>query len=232
MRAIWQERAAAAAAVGAAAAMGPCALFFGCRNAAADWLFRDEVVGAGSALETGALTLCEVAFSRPRAPAGVGGAVAGDPSDRLDGALSTVLVIEGGFSDDGGLLSGVGSGPVAHELAIASGRHDPPGRAKVLLASAATAAAAEATAAGASPGGGRYVQHRIADEAVAQTLASWILDHGAHIFVSGSARRMPADVAAALSSALVTGGGLDAEAADKYITAMDRSRRLIVEAWS
>jgi NADPH-ferrihemoprotein reductase len=56
-----QERAAAAA---AGAALGPALLFFGCRRAEADYIYREELEAAVAPGGGGALTALHVAFSR------------------------------------------------------------------------------------------------------------------------------------------------------------------------
>jgi cytochrome P450 / NADPH-cytochrome P450 reductase len=64
------------------------------------------------------------------------------------------------------------------------------------------------------------------------TLFRWIADHGAHVLVSGSAKRMPADVVQAVTEILQTHGGATAVEAAAYVTAMERTKRLVIEAWS
>jgi sulfite reductase alpha subunit-like flavoprotein len=55
------------------------------------------------------------------------------------------------------------------------------------------------------------------------------------VFISGSAKRMPSDVTAAIrrvaAAAGVPGWGSDAEAA-RSLAALERTKRLVVEAWS
>ena len=219
---MWQERAAAAA-TASSAPLAPCALFFGCRNATEDWLFRDEMlgVGASAAVLDSALTHVEVAFSRPRGAPPSSSAAEAD----ADAALDALLHGSGG----GG--GGVPAAAAAAGLAAVSTRGALPGSSE--QRTRATFAAAAASAAGTAPaGGGCYVQYLIAEAALARTLASWILERGAFVFISGSARRMPSDVIAALRDALVEHGGLDAPAAQTYVAAMERSRRLVFEAWS
>jgi sulfite reductase alpha subunit-like flavoprotein len=57
-------------------------------------------------------------------------------------------------------------------------------------------------------------------------------EEGAWVFVSGSAEKMPAGVAAALQDVAVQHGGLTAEAAEKFVRQLELSGRYHVEAWS
>jgi sulfite reductase alpha subunit-like flavoprotein len=50
--------------------------------------------------------------------------------------------------------------------------------------------------------------------------------------VSGSAEKMPADVAAALAAAASEAGGLGAEAAAAWVRRLEAEGRYHVEAWS
>jgi sulfite reductase alpha subunit-like flavoprotein len=91
-----------------------------------------------------------------------------------------------------------------------------------------------------------YVQGKIGRFAL--QVAEMLLLVNASIFISGSAKRMPCDVVDAFKDCLrayikdlqskgvhqIPGAGLDVDAfdADKYMAAMERSRRLIIEAWS
>ena len=63
-------------------------------------------------------------------------------------------------------------------------------------------------------------------------LFKWISEEGAHILISGSAKRMPQDVVQALREVLQTHGGATVAEATAYLSAMERSRRLVIEAWS
>ena len=63
-------------------------------------------------------------------------------------------------------------------------------------------------------------------------LFHWIAEQGAHILISGSAKRMPQDVVQAFNEVLQTHGGATAAEATAYLSAMERSKRLIIEAWA
>ncbi len=52
------------------------------------------------------------------------------------------------------------------------------------------------------------------------------------MYVSGSAQKMPADVAAAFESVARLHGGLDEEAARQIVRQMELKGRYHVEAWS
>jgi sulfite reductase alpha subunit-like flavoprotein len=52
------------------------------------------------------------------------------------------------------------------------------------------------------------------------------------VFISGSAKRMPSDVIAALRGLLQTHGSMSPEEAARYVGTMERGRRLVTEAWS
>ena len=52
------------------------------------------------------------------------------------------------------------------------------------------------------------------------------------MLISGSAKRMPQDVVQAFVEILQTHGGATEEEAKAYISAMERARRLVIEAWS
>jgi sulfite reductase alpha subunit-like flavoprotein len=53
-----------------------------------------------------------------------------------------------------------------------------------------------------------------------------------YLYVSGSAKSMPADVRETMVQAFGTHGGLSREEAVKEIRKMERERRYIVDAWS
>ena len=55
---------------------------------------------------------------------------------------------------------------------------------------------------------------------------------GAHVFISGSAKRMPADVKAALKAVITTYGRKTEEEADAMISMMEKKGKYVVEAWS
>lgn len=60
----------------------------------------------------------------------------------------------------------------------------------------------------------------------------FIARQGASVYISGSAQKMPADVASALEAVAVQHGGLGAEAAAKWVRQLETSGRYFVEAWS
>ncbi|CBJ28353.1 conserved unknown protein [Ectocarpus siliculosus] len=76
-----------------------------------------------------------------------------------------------------------------------------------------------------------YVQHRIREQA--SLIAGLVVDHGANILVSGSAKQMPRDVREAFRDVLAEHEKVGGEAgADSLLKAMDRQGRYCVEAWS
>ena len=76
-----------------------------------------------------------------------------------------------------------------------------------------------------------YVQHRIR-ESGAQIWKLLQDEGGAHIFVSGSASKMPTDVTNALIDVIQKEGGMDVGAATKYIGRLEKAGRFCIEAWS
>jgi sulfite reductase (NADPH) flavoprotein alpha-component len=77
-----------------------------------------------------------------------------------------------------------------------------------------------------------YVQARIAAPEHGPAIARAILQQGAVVFISGSAKRMPSDVIAALRGVLQAHGSMSSEESARYAGAMERGRRLVTEAWS
>ena len=67
-----------------------------------------------------------------------------------------------------------------------------------------------------------YVQHRLREHG--RALFDW-LQGGAHLYVCGDASRMARDVHAALRDVVATHGGLDADAADDYLNALQAQGR-------
>lgn len=63
-------------------------------------------------------------------------------------------------------------------------------------------------------------------------LFSWVAERGAHVIICGSAKRMPQDVIQSLREVLQTRGSATEAEAAAYVSAMERSKRLVVEAWS
>jgi sulfite reductase (NADPH) flavoprotein alpha-component len=67
-----------------------------------------------------------------------------------------------------------------------------------------------------------YVQHRLREHG--RALFDW-LEGGAHLYVCGDASRMARDVHAALREVVATHGGLDGDAADDYLNALQAQGR-------
>ena len=74
-----------------------------------------------------------------------------------------------------------------------------------------------------------YVTHRLRENAD----AVWDLlsRQGAEVFVSGSAQKMPSDVALALEDVAVAAGGLSKDGARSFIRQMELKGKYHVEAW-
>lgn len=236
MRALWQERAAAircfralggsadaasAGGAGSPTAVAPCRLFYGCRNAQSDWLFGRE---AGlEALPSGALTAYDAAFSRP---------TAGPDGTCLQARCEPAATFaEPSAGDAQATLRSAGSlsVPLASATWVCWSTDSPLAAASTPqpLPSAATASAVAARVLPVT-----YVQHRIAAPEHAAAVADAIVKEGAVVFISGSAKRMPTDVAAALKELLAEHGGLTSADAAAVVSGMERSRRLVTEAWS
>lgn len=75
-----------------------------------------------------------------------------------------------------------------------------------------------------------YVTHRIREHGAA--LWRLIAEGGAAIYVSGSAQKMPSDVAAAFAAVFQEHGGMDAATAQKFLRQLEIGKRYNVEAWS
>ena len=74
-----------------------------------------------------------------------------------------------------------------------------------------------------------YVTHRLREHA--EAVWDLISREGAHVYVSGSAQKMPSDVFAALEDVAERAGGLDRAAAQQYMRRMELHGRYHVEAW-
>lgn len=75
-----------------------------------------------------------------------------------------------------------------------------------------------------------YVQQRIREHgALVWRLLS---QQGAAVYVSGSAQKMPAGVAAAFEDVAAQHGGLSKEEAGRYVRQLELTGRYRVEAWS
>jgi len=324
MRALWQERQllqlqqrGGLAAEGGTRATGSgssqpdaaplhaCTLFFGCRNAAQDWLYGPEIV-AGP-LASGALVAYDAAFSRPAVAAaaatatvvGLAGAglvlsstvlaaagtgstlvtVASPPASGDDGtteaaagaadsgatgptdasalapsACSTHLLLlhtpPAGWVQAGGTMLADGAAAASAARAVRAAVSPllsvpdvaptrtttdaaaVPAAAAVSAVPAAPAPPVPAAGAATAPPPVTYVQARIAAPGHGPAIARAILQQGAVVFISGSAKRMPSDVIAALRGLLQAHGGMSPEEAARYVGAMERGRRLVTEAWS
>ncbi|KAK9823590.1 hypothetical protein WJX72_004073 [[Myrmecia] bisecta] len=74
-----------------------------------------------------------------------------------------------------------------------------------------------------------YVQHRIRENGA---LIWQLLQQGGMVYVSGSAAKMPQDVARALADVVCEHGRLPQQDAAEYVRKLELSRRYFVEAWS
>ena len=122
-----------------------------------------------------------------------------------------------------------GSGAAAETAAAAAGAAAGAAAAVAAGAAAAVAAAAAAAPAPAAPAK-EYVTHRI--RARGADVWRLLAARGGRAFVCGSAEKMPADVAAAVEAAAVEHGGLEREAAAKFVRQLEAAGRWCVEAWS
>jgi hypothetical protein len=75
-----------------------------------------------------------------------------------------------------------------------------------------------------------YVTHRLRQHA--PLVWDLLSARGAWVYVSGSAEKMPADVAAALADVACQAGGMSAEEGAAYIRQLELKGRYHVEAWS
>jgi len=107
------------------------------------------------------------------------------------------------------------------------------------LAGSAGAAAASGAAGGeqgaaataAAGGGGKvYVTHRLREHA--ELVWDLLARRSAVVYVSGSAQKMPGDVAAALADVAARQGAMGREAGAKWVRQLELAGRSRVEAWS
>lgn len=77
-----------------------------------------------------------------------------------------------------------------------------------------------------------YVQHLIRSPALRTAVGELIVHRGAHVYVAGSANKMPQDVQEAIESAVGSVMGGDMESARKWVRAMQQRRKYVCEAWS
>lgn len=74
-----------------------------------------------------------------------------------------------------------------------------------------------------------YVQHKLLEHSD----QIWqLLQQGAHIYLSGNAKRMPEDVMKALIEIMMKSGGHSEEEATKALKALTKTRRFQQECWS
>ncbi|PNH06259.1 NADPH-dependent diflavin oxidoreductase ATR3 [Tetrabaena socialis] len=196
---------------GAAAAAGvaPCYLFFGCRGRTDDFYYRaqwEEYARAGVLHPRHGLI---TAFSR-------------------EDAQQQAQQAQQAQEQEGGQEQGQAAG-AADALPVpasaAAGAAATAGAALDGVVSAAAGGGGAPTA-----GGGRvYVTHRIREQG---ELLWELLSGGAVVYVSGSAQKMPAGVAAAFADVVARYGGMDKEAAVQYVRQLELKGRYHVEAWS
>jgi sulfite reductase alpha subunit-like flavoprotein len=74
-----------------------------------------------------------------------------------------------------------------------------------------------------------YVQTRLAQN---KDAVCALLVGGTYVYLSGSAKRMPADVREALRDILRASGKMSVEEAEKVLKALERSKRYVVESWA
>ena len=74
-----------------------------------------------------------------------------------------------------------------------------------------------------------YVQQMLREH----SQAVWdIMQRGAHIYVSGSANKMPQQVGSALEDVIMEHAGVSRENAQQTLKGMDAAGQYVVEAWS
>jgi len=211
MRALIQQHAAATRSADSGATPLPSLhLLFGCRSAGGDALYRDEFV----TLATG-----ERATPLSALPTAMEVVATGCGAVHV---LSTYGVAVSREGDSLLLRDGV-------EAVLPSPSGPSP--------SGAPIAADTSPSAGTSSSRRLYVQDllpHVAD-AVAAAVADPTSPGGGWVFISGSAKRMPSDVTAAIKRVAMAAGlpGWSSEAeATRSVAALERSKRLVVEAWS
>lgn len=194
----------------------PCYLFFGCRRKEKDWLYGAESTHAVKAGSLHADACCEVRISD---------VVASRTSARSStAAASATFVVD---------VARVGDDAV--DVAAVATAHS--------VAAAMTAPGLQfydAAFSRDSPDGQKvYVQHRLA--AHASLIARLLLEQQGRVLIAGSAEKMPTEVVDVLKQILRAHGpriapalGFDGDpkAVDRYIAAMERDKRLVIEAWS
>jgi NADPH-ferrihemoprotein reductase len=75
-----------------------------------------------------------------------------------------------------------------------------------------------------------YVQLRLYENR--QKVAEWLMRSDTHLFIAGSAKRMPNDVAEVLCSILSEIRGFTEQEAQKRLRRLSAERRYVVEAWA
>lgn len=74
-----------------------------------------------------------------------------------------------------------------------------------------------------------YVQHKMAESGA--ELWSWIADHGAHIYISGDAKRMAKDVQQTLLEIAIHHGHLSEDAAKSFLKDLRKDKRLVLDVY-
>jgi len=77
-----------------------------------------------------------------------------------------------------------------------------------------------------------YVQHLLRSPVLRTVVGELIVRGGAHVYVSGSANKMPQEVQEAIEEVVASALGGDAEAASKWVRVMQQRRKYVCEAWS
>lgn len=205
---------------GGGGAVAPCALFFGCRDARKDFYYSEEWAALQAA---GVLGIIDLAMGGDDAAAATGGdAAAGDGVGVAGRGLGLVTA----FSRPGG--EGEKKAYVTDRIK----QHGAQVRGPCVACTAASrclqqvccpyllAAAYKA-----------LIGHACVANECPQV---WQLlsQRGGAVFISGSAQKMPADVAAAVESVAAAHGGLAQEAAAKWVRQLEAGGRWTVEAWS
>ncbi|KAG2430599.1 hypothetical protein HXX76_010117 [Chlamydomonas incerta] len=204
----------------------PCYLFFGCRSAAADYYYRaqweeyralgvlDREQGLITAFSRQPVEPAQQAQQAQRAqgepegePAQAQGQAQQGPAAAAAAATSKVYVTQR-IREHGALL-----------WRLLNGLPAPPPDA---AASPAAVAASTAVHSAASGAGGPTAEAAALPAALEPAV----------VYVSGSAQKMPAGVAAAFADVAAAHGGLGKEAAAAWVRQLELKGRYFVEAWS
>jgi sulfite reductase alpha subunit-like flavoprotein len=76
-----------------------------------------------------------------------------------------------------------------------------------------------------------YVQHKMVDAQCVAPLWEVLRHPACHVYIAGAANRMPKDVRKAIEAIAQACGGMDEEAAKRFISQLEASRRLQCETW-